>query len=350
MEQNSDLTVSVILPIYNVEPDFLEKCFTSLKDQTFHDAEYLMVDDGSDPYVEEICRQYCCDERFRFIRKDHSGVSDARNLGIESSKGKYLCFVDPDDWVDEGYLEVLVSLIGRTNSDIGVTDAYVHYEKVSRINHFLGEEGTVILEGTEKNRLLYQLIGKKICSYYPPEIAAGVPWAKIFRKQFLTDKKIRFVSGMPRMQDNIFCLYAYEEANTVSYTPQLLYHYRKNNSSASHSYNPDIISHFEMYYAETKKFLDLHQKEAVLYEALYMKELTSFNSYFTYYFFSGHKKTYRQACREIDSVLDREPYRTALVHISRKYLSASEYMFVTALKYHMYGLLRVLVTIRNHVI
>ncbi len=342
--------ISVILPVYNIENTFLKQCFRSLEDQDFAGtAEFLMIDDGSEEYVREICCEFSGkDERFVYIPQEHSGVSAARNNGLRQAKGEFVCFVDPDDWIDRSYLSVLYDLITGNESDMAVIDAVFHNGERSTENHFLDSEETV-LRGSEKNRLLYQLVGKKICPYYPPAIAAGVPWAKMFRRDFIVKNDLHYVPDMPRMQDNIFCLYAYEKAESIAYKPTCLYHYRKDTGSVSHRFNPDIIRHFEIYYKETEKFLDQYHKEQILYEALYMKELTSFNSYLTYYFYLLPDKTNAEVSREISGLLKKEPYRTALEHVSRRYLTNSEYIFVIALKYRLFRLLKLLVNARNRV-
>ena len=339
--------ISVILPIYNIQTDYLMKCFDSLLNQTFDHAEYIMIDDGSENYVQEICRQYSAvDSRFKYIRIDHSGVSEARNIGITNAEGEYICFVDPDDWLSEVYLDALYRLIEESKADIAMVDSIVHYPSRTVENHFLNS-GKTILKGNEKNRLLYQCIGKKICEYYPSEIAAGIPWCKIFRSSFLKNKGLKFVPEMPRMQDNIFSLYTYENAGLIAYEPLCLYHYRKNNESVSHRYNPDIIRQFEIYYSETQKYLDSYNKEQILYEALYMKELTSFNSYLSYYFYEIKDRSTSDINREIDLLLTQEPYSTALQHISKSNLTNQEYIFVFCLKYHFHSILRLLVHLRN---
>ncbi len=346
-KKTNSVKISVILPVYNIGSDLLEKCFDSLRGQTFSDAEYLLVDDGSKEEIGEFCRKYAeTYPAFRYLCQPHSGVSAARNNGLSHAEGEYVCFVDPDDWVSENYLDVLYELITASGAEIGLADAVVHYDTVSRENHFLNC-GRTVLRGTEKNRLLYQCVGKKICGYYPPEIAAGVPWGKIFRRSFLIDEQIRFVPGMPRMQDNIFSLYTYEIASSVAYTPEPVYHYRNMNSSVSHKYNPDIISQFEWYYKETKEFLDRFHKEEILYRALQMKELTSFNSYLTYYFFRKKERSKKEVDGEIGSLLEKEPYRSALRHIDRSLLTGTEYIFVICLKKRLFSLLRVLVFLRN---
>ena len=339
--------VSVILPIYNIKENALRKCLDSIRIQTFSDFEAIMVDDGSEDYVGKVCSFYAKqDARFLYVRQDNGGVCVARNKGLSLSVGEYICFIDPDDWIERDYLKQLVQIIKDTDSDIAVCDCTVYYGERTVPNRFLNTEKT-ILKDEDKNLLLYQLVGKKICAYYPPEIAAGVPWAKIYRKSFLIQNDLTFIPGMKRMEDNIFNLYAFETARQIAYAADFLYCYRKEAGSASYRFDPELISHFEKYYEETEKFLNAYHKEQILYDALSMKELTSFNSYLNYYYYCLKEKSTHEVNRMIDEQLKKEPYASALSKVSSKLLTKQEYIFVTALKYRMYGLLRLLIKARS---
>ena len=94
----------------------------SIQDQTYQNFECLLINDGSSDNSADICREYVSkDSRFRYIEKENGGVSSARNLGIEHSKGEYITFIDSDDWVDSDYLEVLYTALIDENADISVS-------------------------------------------------------------------------------------------------------------------------------------------------------------------------------------------------------------------------------------
>ena len=100
--------VSVIVPVYNCEP-YLNRCIKSIISQSFKDIEIIMVDDGSTDESLLKCKKYAKrDDRLIVLHQENQGVSSARNKGIEQSSGRYICFVDGDDSIDEGYIEELV--------------------------------------------------------------------------------------------------------------------------------------------------------------------------------------------------------------------------------------------------
>ena len=120
-DYESKALISIIVPIYNVEK-YLRQCLDSIQDQTYQNFECLLINDGSSDNSADICREYVSkDSRFRYIEKENGGVSFARNLGIEHSKGEYITFIDSDDWVDSDYLEVLYTALIDENADISVS-------------------------------------------------------------------------------------------------------------------------------------------------------------------------------------------------------------------------------------
>ena len=112
--------ISVVVPVFKVE-GYLNRCVDSVLGQTYDNFELILVDDGSPDRCGEICDEYAGrDQRVRVLHKENSGLSAARNSGIEIARGDYLTFLDSDDWVHELYLERLHNLLITTSSDISV--------------------------------------------------------------------------------------------------------------------------------------------------------------------------------------------------------------------------------------
>ena len=100
--------VSVIVPVYKVE-NVSHYCIDSILNQTFMDFELILIDDGSPDNSGKICDEYAkIDSRVKVVHKENEGVSAARNAGLELAKGKYICFVDSDDYIQRDYLERLI--------------------------------------------------------------------------------------------------------------------------------------------------------------------------------------------------------------------------------------------------
>ena len=120
-DYESKALISIIVPIYNVEK-YLRQCLDSIQDQSYQNFECLLINDGSPDNSADICKEYVSkDPRFRYIEKENGGVSSARNLELEHSKGEYITFIDSDDWVDSDYLEVLYKSLTDEKADVAVS-------------------------------------------------------------------------------------------------------------------------------------------------------------------------------------------------------------------------------------
>lgn len=131
----SKLQFSFIIPVYNVEP-YLRTCLDSLLAQDYKDWEAILIDDGSTDGSSEICDEYTGkDARFRVFHQSNSGVSAARNIGLENARGEWIWFVDPDDWIAKDALNRLGETIGSTNCDSMIFGIEYYDEKYNLIGH-----------------------------------------------------------------------------------------------------------------------------------------------------------------------------------------------------------------------
>ena len=113
-----DKLISVIVPVYNVEK-FLDKCISSIVNQTYKNLEIILIDDGSTDESVQICDKWQeKDNRVRLTHKENTGVSDTRNIGLEKTTGEYICFVDSDDYIEPDYIENLYKSLTENNADI----------------------------------------------------------------------------------------------------------------------------------------------------------------------------------------------------------------------------------------
>ena len=112
--------ISVVVPIYNVEK-YLKTCIETIIKQTYKNIEIILVNDGSTDNSLQICNEFKEKEkRIKVINKKNGGLSDARNIGLKKAKGKYICFIDSDDFINEKYIEELHSLIIKNNAQIAI--------------------------------------------------------------------------------------------------------------------------------------------------------------------------------------------------------------------------------------
>lgn len=118
--------ISVIIPVYNVE-QYLDRCINSILNQSYNKLEIILVNDGSTDKSKDICLKYHnVDKRIKVINQNNGGLSKARNTGIKNSVGKYICFIDSDDFIHKDMINILYQNLIKTKSDISMCS----FEKV----------------------------------------------------------------------------------------------------------------------------------------------------------------------------------------------------------------------------
>lgn len=218
--------ISVIIPIYNQEK-YIRKCISSVLNQTYGDFEINLIDDGSSDRSADICKEYLYDSRVKYFFQKNAGVSVARNLGIENSKGEWLAFIDPDDYIDETYFEKLLNNVSD-DVDIVACSCKAFYKNNYNENYFFKDSFTASSD-LEKKKLFLQLMD---CDYGQPQksiTAIGVPWGKLYRRKFVKDNGLLFNPLLKRQQDNIFNMWAFKKARNIKYVNELIYFYRMDN-------------------------------------------------------------------------------------------------------------------------
>jgi glycosyltransferase involved in cell wall biosynthesis len=215
--------VSIIIPVYNAEK-YLDKCLESVVNQSYLPFEVILVDDGSRDASSIICQKWAQNVNYiHVISQANSGVSVARNKGIESATGDWLCFVDPDDFLDSEMIHTLVSLIDD-KTDIVISSCAVFSSKgLSSISHFFAGDRTFDID---KSDLYFQLMDKTYMQVGIAYTAVGVPWSKLYRREFVVQRHLLFNPSLRRMQDNLFNSYAFYYARIVRYIDKPLYFYR----------------------------------------------------------------------------------------------------------------------------
>ena len=117
--------ITVVVPVYKTE-NTLKRCLDSILNQGFSDFEVLLINDGSPDNSEKVCLEYASlDKRIKYIKKENGGLSTVRNLSIEKASGEYICFVDSDDYIDNGCFKFLIDKITETKADIVMCSYYL---------------------------------------------------------------------------------------------------------------------------------------------------------------------------------------------------------------------------------
>lgn len=204
------MKISVIVPVYNSDK-YLKRCIHSIKFQTFKDWELILINDGSTDKSGCICDFYAKqDKRIKVIHKSNSGVSSARNIGIEKSKGEYITFVDSDDWIESDFFEKIVKEMEKMNVPVLIS-GYLKDNGNITINRFKGKYKEIIdINKAQKEFFL--------CNKFSWAI-----YAKFYKREILD--KIRFDSRFKIGEDMLFFWQVLNRVKKIGYLPLYKYHY-----------------------------------------------------------------------------------------------------------------------------
>ena len=209
--------VSVIVPVYNVEK-YLSKCVDSIKNQTYRNIEIILVDDGSADSSGRLCDELAeTDERIAVIHKENGGLSDARNAGMDISTGDYISFVDSDDYVDEDFIEILVSNLEAYDAEVSCC-RFTNVWEDGRSEQ-VGNDGVLLIyEGTDA--LKEYLYGKTMDPFSVNKLYK----AELLGNAKYTGAHFRFIKGI-LSEDNPFCIELFKRTNRVALVGKSKYNY-----------------------------------------------------------------------------------------------------------------------------
>lgn len=223
--------VSIIVPMYNAEK-YIENCLNSLLNQTYKNIEIILIDDGStDNTLNIIDTLKKNEENIRVIRQKNCGVSHARNTGIKNSTGKYIFFIDADDWIDNETIETLVKIIKKENVDI-VKCNFVREKENKRIDNNI-----LILENICNTSIPKSKYIDKLYPQLSNTNFFNVVWGQLINKDII---KELFDEQMAFGEDYLFNIQLYYNSNSIYIYNYTLYHYRANFNGINRNKNIKI--------------------------------------------------------------------------------------------------------------
>lgn len=222
----NNIKVSILIPAYNVE-NYIEECLHSLKCQTLKEIEVIIVDDGSTDKTSEIAEMYAhADQRFRVVHQSNKGLTQSRNVGLSLARGKYIGFVDGDDYVSKDAFEQLFLRADTYSADIVLGSVLYTYEDGT--SHRVGDKSAVFQSypGTMEGKQCFKLLMKTGC--YIPMV-----WSNLYRLEFIRQNQLHFEAAFH--EDEFFMPYALFFAKKVIDINIDFYFYRQRQGSIMHS-------------------------------------------------------------------------------------------------------------------
>ncbi len=212
--------VSIIVPIYNSEQT-IERCLSSIRNQSYQNIEILMVNDGSTDHGMKVLEKFCrSDNRFHLIHKKNTGVSHSRNLGIKEAKGKYLQFVDSDDWITKDATETFVKAAETLDCDMVISDYY------RVINRKIYIKGHIPYEGPVIRKKFAEFMLKAPANFY-----YGVMWNKFFRTDIVKAYNLKCSEELNWCEDFRFNLEYLQFVKNMYVVKKPIYYYVKTKGS-----------------------------------------------------------------------------------------------------------------------
>lgn len=311
-----DKLLSIIVPVYNVEK-YITKCLRSILDENMEIlevVEVIVVDDGSTDasgrIADRFAQKYPC---VRVIHKRNAGVAAARNTGLHSAQGKWLYFVDSDDWLSRsGVRDICEAVRDHSDVDVLFMEAYQNEgHKQKAWLHFSRDEDLTDPERIRRLQcgILYAPFWKKT-----KNDPMGAPWDKVYRRDFLTANHLLFCGHLRVLDDMAFNFEVLGSARNVACRKIKPYHYRRFVAdSITNTYKPDRVLQDRAVW-DYLFSLELWNGEDtdVLQRAMMCRVIKSFSICCRLCFFNTeNKERLRKKVRCVKQVMRSEPYRTA---------------------------------------
>lgn len=329
---------SIILPVYNVKK-YLNRCVDRLLCEKFRDFEIILVDDGSTDGCYNICDEYMKkDSRISVIHKENGGLSSARNEGFKIAKGKYIFWLDSDDYIVQDALNILYNYLQDDNIDI-IKYNFIK-QPASMPEYSILKEGLYnkdeICNGVLK--LAIENTGRFIWSV----------WSHIYRRKFLEQNNLSFVSEREiGSEDYLFNLQSYLRAKNILVIKEALYNYDLRIGSLTNRYRWNLMNQYlKLYNLMCNEIVQSHNNQ--LMESLY-----------NFYVWNGYhvlmtnemriteKHKPKDRNQNIRELLKQESFSNALKEIKINKLSMSQVIIYSFMKLHLWYMLIALMKIRK---
>jgi glycosyltransferase involved in cell wall biosynthesis len=251
MTNAENVKISVIMPIYNAF-DYLKPAIDSVLNQTLSDIELICVDDGSTDNSLSLLKEYQqSDERVRIITENNAGPSMARNKGLARARGKYVIFLDADDFFDYTLLEKLYNMAEEHSLDITVCKFDIYNNRKSNFeDNIRSDHGEIFSEATVVSK-----------NDYPDVILScttGYVWNKLFRKEFVLEKELAFDPDLKVFEDTHFVVTSLSLAERVGKCSERLIHHRVYSNQFRNKFLRKYYRQVPEVYAKIKEFLRAH--------------------------------------------------------------------------------------------
>lgn len=241
----NNIMLSIIVPVFNTEK-YVARCLNSLINQSINEIEIIVINDGSPDHTYDIVKTFLSNPKIKYVDlKNNNGVGYARNIGLGQAIGKYIAFVDSDDWVDLDLYQMMCSSLEKTHSDICVCGVKNEW------NNFLSTTTRYkyIYPNVINSSQAIDLLAKNTRNNF---YLSPVVWNKVYRRDLLINNKIKFIDNS-YWEDDIFTIKVLAKSNKISFVPEVFYHYYHRDDSITSTISKKHIDDLIFSFASLKK-------------------------------------------------------------------------------------------------
>ncbi|XZH07169.1 glycosyltransferase family 2 protein [Clostridium perfringens] len=244
---NSGL-VTIVIPIYNVEK-YLDRCISSVVNQTYKNLEIILVDDGSQDKCPEMCDLWALkDSRIKVIHKKNAGLGMARNTGIENASGEYICFFDSDDYIELDTIEKVYRLAQKDRAEIICFGSLSVDKNGSIVPHTPNIDRITFYNEEVHEKFLPNLITFNNETGENLNLSMSACMA-MFSMKLIIRTNWRFVSEREIISEDVYSLLIlYKDVTCVSVLPESLYYYCENSTSLTRTYRKNRYEQIKKFY------------------------------------------------------------------------------------------------------
>ena len=346
--------VSVIIPVYNVEK-YIKRCIDSLKKQTLEDIEIILVDDSSTDSSLEICRDLeKTDDRIIVLSKPNEGAGMARNKALSVARGKYIGFLDSDDYIESDMLKTLYEKAEEYNSDLVMSgvlfvDGNMFSEKGECVKKIYFHKDTQFETKEELKKLRMGIIGAEPDDIDDSKYGMSI-WKNLFRREIIMENNLTFESEREIMsEDALFMIDYISHIKRATGLPYAFYNYCRNGNSLSKSYKKDRFEKSLVFVNEVEKRFkkDLEPQEYQVYIDRFWQAMCRVVCSQEIMHARDNKIKYKELVKRLKCVCINDRTEKTLKSYPLKKLPLSQRVFAYAMKYRLYFLLKVLVGLRS---
>lgn len=338
--------ISIIMPVYNSEK-YLARCINSVLNQTYKDFELIIVNDSSTDNSEKIIKDYLNDKRIKYFNNIHKGVSNARNLGIEKSKGEYITFIDSDDWMLENALEEMYKYINIDNIDVCISGYIERSLKSEKLIELPYKDGSIMNNYEIKNKIISKMIAIKKNDINKTLIMGSV-WRLLIKSDLIKNNDIKFNVNIDIAEDLLFCIEIFSKAMSLITMKKCYYCYMRYGDTTLDKYRENFLDESLYFYSEYERILKEEDMFDDNLDRFIISKCSMYTNAISNNFRYNSPKELKIIKNELNKITNIYRNDKILKNTDKKNISFQKKILLLLIKYKMNNIIIILYLLKNN--